>query len=124
MEFVNEHRSVLVAEDNLDLAKGISILLRLAGFQVETVYNGVDAVDSALAHHPDIALLDIGLPGLNGYEVAERLRRDGRPTPILIAITAYDRDMVEGPLQPAMFDHYFVKPVCFDTLMPVLCQAN
>jgi two-component system CheB/CheR fusion protein len=102
---------ILIADDNRDLAKGLSILLKLGGFDVETVHDGTAALKAALAHRPDVLLLDIGLPGMDGFQVAEHIRSDPVMKHILIiAISGYDMDMFHGRSQRAGFDHHLVKP--------------
>lgn len=94
-------RSILVVEDNRDLADTQAILLKAAGYQVAVAYDGLQAVAAAQAEAPDVVLLDIGLPGLDGYEVADRLRRDGR-TEGVVAVSAYDPSRDEArPSRPA-----------------------
>ena len=74
----------------VDLAISLSILLRLVGFEVETVHNGRDAVTIAKNRRPDVLLLDIGLPGLDGYQVARQFRSDDKlKTVFIIAISGY-----------------------------------
>jgi DNA-binding response OmpR family regulator len=74
MRALPRKRFVLVADDNRDLAWGLTLLLKLTGFDVKTVHDGREAVAALAERLPDIALLDIGLPGLSGFEVAERIR--------------------------------------------------
>jgi DNA-binding response OmpR family regulator len=114
-------RHVLIAEDNRDFSKSMSHLLKLAGFDVEMVHDGRDAVEAACAHLPGIVLLDIGLPGLDGYHVAERLRGEASLKDlIIIAISGYDADMYPGRSRRAGFDRHLVKPVDIDALLPLL----
>jgi DNA-binding response OmpR family regulator len=71
-----QRRIILIADDNRDLAISLSILLKLVGFEVDIVHNGRDAVAAAKIRRPDVLLLDIGLPGLDGYQVARQFRID------------------------------------------------
>src|SRR4051794_31130596 len=82
--------SILVVEDDADSAISLAVLLRLMGHKVQTTSNGIDGLKSALADEPDVVLLDIGLPGMTGYEVARQISRH-RPikAPFLVAITGY-----------------------------------
>ncbi len=113
--------SILIADDNLDLAMSLSILLKLVGFEVATVHTGNDALAAARTSTPDVILLDIGLPDLNGVQVAEELRRDDRFKKVaIIAASGYSPDMARGRVKPELFDHYLVKPVDFGTLLPLL----
>jgi DNA-binding response OmpR family regulator len=114
-------RFILIADDNHDLARTLSVLLKLIGFDVDTVHDGRDAVTTARTRRPDILLLDIGLPGLNGYEVAGLFRSDGKLKDVLIiAISAYSPEMFAGRYDQSIFDHYLLKPVDFKTLVPLL----
>jgi CheY-like chemotaxis protein len=118
-------RHVLIAEDNRDLCWSLSSLLELEGFNVETVHDGRDAVAAACAHLPEIILLDIGLAGLDGYRVAERLRGEpGLKGVLIIVISGYDADMYPNRAQRAGFDHHLVKPVDMDVLLPLLDAAS
>jgi DNA-binding response OmpR family regulator len=112
---------VLIADDNRDFSRSMSHLLKLAGYDVETVHDGRDAVEAACAVLPEIVLLDIGLPGLDGFRVAERLRGEaGLQALVIIAISGYDADMYPGRSRRAGFDHHLVKPVDIDALLPLL----
>ena len=116
---------VLVADDNRDLAWGLSLLLKFAGFEVKTVYDGRDAAAVVSRRIPDIALLDIGLPGMSGFEVAEVIRAVQGPKKVLIiAISGYSPDMVRANPLRLDFDYHFTKPVDFDTLLPLLNRAS
>ncbi len=118
-------RHVLIAEDNRDISSTMSALLKLAGFDVETVHDGRDAVDAACARLPEIVLLDIGLSGLDGFHVAERLRGEvGLRGILIIAISGYDADMYPGRSRQAGFDHHLVKPVDIDDLLPLLSPTS
>jgi CheY-like chemotaxis protein len=86
------HRTarVLVVEDNADTAESLTMLFELLGHHVRAAHDGVAALDAARANVPDVMLVDIGLPGMDGYEVARRVRRDPQLKHIvLIALTGY-----------------------------------
>jgi CheY-like chemotaxis protein len=118
-------RSILIAEDHRDLAKTLAMLFNLAGFDAEIVHDGRDALKAARAHRPDVLLLDISLPGLDGVRVAEQMRRDPFLKNILIiATSAYDPDMFRGPARGAGFDHRLVKPVAFPTILSLLARTH
>jgi len=103
---------VLLVEDNPDAAESVTILLELLGHHVRAVYDGVAALDAARASTPDVMLVDIGLPGMDGYEVARRVRRDPALTQVvLVALTGYGRDEDKREAMAAGFDHHLVKPV-------------
>ena len=103
---------ILVVDDNEDGAELMSVLLKLQGHTVEVAHDGVAALKSAAAFDPDVVLLDIGLPGLDGYAVAKQLRdtATGR-LPCLIAMTGYGTDEDRRRTQEAGFDHHVVKPI-------------
>jgi len=103
---------VLVVEDNLDAAESLATLLRLWGHEVRMVHDGLDALDAARAYRPEVVLLDIGLPGLDGYQVAERLRREvGLDNTLLVAMTGYGQPEDRRRSREAGIHHHFVKPV-------------
>jgi CheY-like chemotaxis protein len=101
MEFVRQ-RFILIAEDNRDLAMSLSILLKLVGFEVETVHDGRDAVTVARTRKPDVLLLDIGLPGMDGYQVAAAFRSDAKlKDTFIIANSGYfPRDVFRNAPRP------------------------
>jgi two-component system, sensor histidine kinase len=104
-------RSILLVEDHADAREALQALLELDGYEVTTAAEGVAALDIARLKHPDIALIDIGLPGMDGYEVARRLRAAGGPRPILIALTGYSQPQDRRDAEEAGFDAHLVKPV-------------
>jgi CheY-like chemotaxis protein len=125
MEFFGRRRFILIADDNRDLAWGSATLLKLAGFDVETVHDGKDALRAARARRPDAILLDIGLPGLDGFQVAEQMRSDPLLKNVfIIAISGYDPDMFQGRSRQAGFDHHLVKPVDFQTITSLLSRLH
>jgi signal transduction histidine kinase/ActR/RegA family two-component response regulator len=106
---------VLVVEDNRDIADGLQILLEHLGHEVELVHDGHAALDVGRNRGFDVALLDIGLPGLNGYEVARRFRARSDAPRLLVALTGYrPEDM--GQADATAFDHYLMKPVGLEAL--------
>jgi PAS domain S-box-containing protein len=117
---------VLVVEDNVDAADSLSMLLRLYGHEVLVARTGPTALEVAAAFHPALVLCDIGLPGMDGYEVARRMRADPKLSGItLCALTGYtpsDADR-ERP-QQAGFDHQFVKPIAIETLLDLLKKCK
>jgi signal transduction histidine kinase/ActR/RegA family two-component response regulator len=105
-------RRVLVADDNYDAAESLAMLLRLDGHEVAAVHDGRDALSAFEALQPEVALLDIGMPGLNGYEVAREVRRSpGGQAVLLIAVTGWGQDSDKARALAAGFDHHFTKPV-------------
>jgi two-component system, chemotaxis family, CheB/CheR fusion protein len=121
----HESRRVLVVDDNRDLVRTTSLLLKSQGFEVATAHDGRAAIEKARSFRPDVVLLDIGLPILDGYQVAERLRGDARTkAAMIIAISAYDRDFNATGSQEAAFDHHLVKPVYFDALLALFSRGG
>jgi signal transduction histidine kinase/ActR/RegA family two-component response regulator len=112
---------ILIADDNVDLADNFTEILRASGHEVETVYDGEAAVRAARARVPDIALLDIGMPGLNGYEVARLLRANLATRGVhLVAITGWGTPEDKEAARQAGFDHHLLKPVAPEDLEQVL----
>ncbi len=105
-------RRVLVADDNYDSATSLSILLNDAGYEIRTAGDGAQALQTAAEFRPDIALLDIGMPMLNGYEIARRIRDQpwGRDV-LLIAVTGWGGPEHRQQTSAAGFDHHLIKPV-------------
>jgi signal transduction histidine kinase/ActR/RegA family two-component response regulator len=115
---------VLLVEDNVDAADSLTILLELLGHDVRVAYDGLAALDAVRAGVPDVVLLDIGLPGLDGYEVARRIRGlAGAERVVLIALTGYGRDEDRARTQAAGFDLHLVKPVDPDALEGVVARC-
>jgi PAS domain S-box-containing protein len=103
---------VLVVDDNVDAEQSVSLLMRLEGHEVRAAHDGLEAVQEAAAFRPHVVLLDIGLPGMTGYEVARRLRempqaRDA----VLVAVTGYGQSEDRRQALDAGFQHHLVKPV-------------
>ena len=104
-------RSILIVEDNVDARDALCLLLELEGHLVAGAGEGHQALELVRAKDPDIALVDIGLPGIDGYEVARRVRAlDGR-RPVLIALTGYGQPEDRRLASEAGFDDLLVKPV-------------
>jgi two-component system CheB/CheR fusion protein len=105
-------RRVLVVDDNADSADSLALLLRLRGHEVAVAYDGPGALQTAGSFHPEAILLDIGLPGLDGYQVASRLRRRRRTSKaLLLALTGYGQEEDQVRSRRAGFDHHLTKPV-------------
>jgi PAS domain S-box-containing protein len=112
---------VLVVDDNVDSAEILAKLLRRSGHDVRTAYTGPAALLAAAAYLPDVVLLDIGLPGLNGYEVARQLRHDPRLKDVrLVAMTGYGQESDLQLAREAGFDKHLVKPVNFPEVQGIL----
>ncbi len=118
-------KRVLVVDDNVDAAATLQILLRSLGHETKVVHDGIEAVLLAAEFAPDIVLLDIGLPGLDGYEVARRLRALYPERPLrIIAITGWGQDADRVRSQEAGVDVHLVKPVDPNTLTSLLASHN
>ncbi|HET9490746.1 MAG TPA: GAF domain-containing protein [Methylomirabilota bacterium] len=115
--------SVLVVEDNVDSAQMLQACLELAGHRVLVADNGVDAVTVALRERPDVMLVDIGLPVLDGNEVARRVRAALGPAVLLIALTGYGRPQDRQQALEAGFDDHVVKPVDPEQLTSLIARA-
>lgn len=102
---------ILVVDDNRDAAESLAMLLRFGGHEIHVAYDGPGAVQAAADLRPDAVLLDIGLPGLNGYEVAGQIRRRQGARPVLLALTGWGQDSDRRRSEEAGFDAHLVKPV-------------
>ena len=115
---------VLVVDDNEDTVSSFSMLLKASGHDVRTAYDGPTAVQAALDYRPGVVLLDIGLPGLNGYEVAKRIRQHPNlKNVVLVALTGYGRDSDRQLSLQAGFDHHLVKPARLEQLQQILATV-
>jgi len=120
-----EAHRVLVVDDNLDSAASLAMLLRLMGQQVDTARDGEEAVDKALSTHVDIVLLDIGLPGLDGYQAARKIRELAGPSaPRLVALTGWGQDDARRRSEEAGFSAHLVKPVDMAVLTKLLDELD
>ena len=112
-----QKRRLLVVDDNKDAAESMSMLLEMWGHEVAYAYDGPSALQTAEQWQPEAVFLDIGLPGMDGYEVAERLRElPNAKDAVLIAITGYGQDDDRLRSRRAGIDHHLVKPVAPDAL--------
>jgi signal transduction histidine kinase/CheY-like chemotaxis protein len=116
---------VLVVDDNVDAAQSLAVLLNLWGHEVCTAHDGAAALEAAQAWQPEVVLLDIGLPGMDGYEVARRLRAaQGPARPLLVALTGYAQEEDRRRSREAGFDRHLVKPADPETLEVLLAQSE
>jgi PAS domain S-box-containing protein len=116
---------VLVVDDSEDTVLGFTLLLNAHGHEVRSAYDGLEVAGIAAEFRPDVIILDIGLPGLNGYQVAKQVRElpFGRDI-VLIALTGYGRNSDRQSSAVAGFDHHLVKPAKFDQLMQILNEVK
>ena len=116
--------TVLVIEDNPEVADTLRRLLELSGYDVWVAYTGTDGVRLATAHPPDVVLSDIGLPGLDGWGVAQELRRNPVTAGVrLIAVTGHGSDEDKRHAEEVGYDHLLTKPADPETLL-ALVAAN
>jgi signal transduction histidine kinase/ActR/RegA family two-component response regulator len=114
------HRRVLVVDDNHDAAESLALLLKLMGADVHVAYSGPDALTALRARRPDLALVDIGMPGMDGHEVARRIRQQPEFRDVtLVALTGWGQQEDRSRSRAAGFDHHLIKPVGIAALRPV-----
>jgi PAS domain S-box-containing protein len=116
---------ILVVDDNVDTAIGMARLLQLLGNDITTAHDGPSAVAKAQSFRPEFILLDIGLPGMDGYEVAAAIRQDaGLKHTIIIGVSGYGQDDDRRRSRAAGFNHHLVKPVDFGQLTALLVRTQ
>jgi PAS domain S-box-containing protein len=115
---------VLVVDDNVDAAVALGQLMEMLGHQVALAHDGPAALAAATAAPPDLILLDIGLPGMDGYEVAAHLRAAGHTRAMLVALTGYGREDDVRRSRRAGFDHHLVKPVDLAQLQKITANLR
>jgi two-component system CheB/CheR fusion protein len=114
---------VLIVEDNADAAESMLLLLELLGHHVRVAGDGPSALEAARANPPDVMLVDIGLPGMDGYELARHVRQDEHlRRVILVALTGYGREEDRQQAFAAGFDYHLVKPVDIDKFQGLVAQ--
>ena len=113
-------RRILVVDDHRDAADSLAMLLEIEGYAVDVAYDGTRALRVAAERRPDVVLLDIGLPGMDGYEVGRLLRRQVGGDFVLVALTGYGRDVDRARSAAAGFDRHVVKPLDTGALAALL----
>lgn len=117
------HSRILIVDDNRDSARTMARILELEGHAVAWVYDGLAVRDQLGTFHPDVLLVDIGLPGLDGYQVAQQVRQENAKEKLmLVAVTGYGGELNRARALAAGFDHYLVKPVNIKALQSVLAD--
>jgi CheY-like chemotaxis protein len=112
---------VLIADDNVDFASTLATLLEGHGISTQVVHDGHAAVAAVRARQPELAVLDIGMPGLNGYAVARRLKSDPATAGVrLVAVTGWGQPADRQAAADAGFDHHLVKPVSSEAIVALL----
>ena len=120
-----EFRRVLVIDDNADAALSLGMLLRASGHEVRMAYDGLGAVEAALDFRPDMMVIDIGLPGFSGLEVAKRIRKIAPlENIVLVALTGYGQATDRARALEAGFNHHLVKPTDFDEVQKILTSVT
>ena len=116
---------ILIADDDRDTVLSLATILLQEGHEVREVYRGDAVVDQVRAYKPDVVLLDIGMPGLTGFEIARHLRRElGQAHPLLIAVTAWNQKAAKTLGKLVGFDHYITKPYSIDELLGLIAPAR
>jgi PAS domain S-box-containing protein len=116
---------VLVVDDNVDAAVTLAMILDVEGYATRVAHGGQDAVRLAADFAPDVVFLDIGMPGMNGFETAEAIRRlPGIPQPCLVALTGWGAEHDRARSAAAGFDHHFTKPVELGTVQALLASVG
>jgi CheY-like chemotaxis protein len=116
---------VLVVDDNVDAASMLAMFLEMGGHSVTVCHDPLEALAKAAAQRFDVGLLDIGLPGMDGNELARRIRSGGGPhRPALIAVSGYGQAHDRDKALQAGFDHYLVKPVAALSLQDLLSRIG
>ncbi len=115
-------RRILVVDDYKDAAESLAKLLRIMGHQVRTARDGLEAVETASAFQPEVVLMDLGLPKLNGYDAARRIRDERGGGVMLIALTGWGQDEDRRRSTEADFDHHLTKPVELDALQELIAR--
>jgi DNA-binding response OmpR family regulator len=113
---------VLVVDDNEDAADSLATLLGVMGYEVRIAYDGPEAIQAADEFEPAVALLDIGLPKLSGYDIARHVRERRGDDVLLVAITGWGQEEDRRKAREAGFDHHFTKPADFDRLLELIGQ--
>ena len=122
--FITQPRRVLVVDDNVDAAQILGRLLSADGHRVDVAHDGRKALEIAQAGAPEVILLDIGLPELNGYEVARRIRSlAGLERVMIVALTGYGQEADRLRASAAGFDHHLVKPVDLDVVRDLIARS-
>jgi CheY-like chemotaxis protein len=112
---------ILVVDDNVDTACGMASILDLLGHEVVTAHSGPEALRAAGVHRPDFILLDIGLPGMDGYQVASRLRQDEScKEAFIVAVSGYGQEEDRRRSREAGFDHHLIKPLDLEAFLSLL----
>jgi len=118
-------RRILVADDNPDALESLAMMLEIMGHEVRMAHDGLEALEAAIDFQPDVVLLDIGMPRLNGYDTARRIRQEpwGKNV-LLVAVTGWGQETDKRQTKEAGFDLHLVKPIDPDVLATALASAQ
>ena len=120
-----DRRRILVVDDNADIADAFATLLRALGHEVMVAYNGETGLASAREHRPEVAFLDLGMPGMDGVQLAERLHESlGEDCPLLVAVTGHGQPADRERTRAAGFGHHLLKPVPMERAKEVLAAMG
>lgn len=114
-------RRILVVDDEPDIAEALTELLEHEGHEVRAVFDGRAALDAVATFKPEVVLLDLGLPRMDGYEVAKSLRQTSGDAILIIALTGYNKDTAR--LEQAGFDHHLIKPPSLRKISDLLAAS-
>ena len=118
-------RRILVVDDNVDGATMLAMMLSFYGHDTRSAFTGPEALEIAVGFHPEVIFLDIGLPGMDGYEVAQRIRADPQiKDAVLVAVTGWGSEADRRRSKDAGFDEHLTKPVELGALNKVLDRFN
>lgn len=117
-------RRILIADDNADTADSLATILENMGYEVRAAYNGASAVETAEHFRPEVLLLDIGMPGLNGYETAHYIREEpwGKDA-VVVAVTGWGGEADKRQAREAGFDHHLTKPVDPEVIRDLIAKS-
>jgi DNA-binding response OmpR family regulator len=116
---------IIVADDNRDAAVSLAVILRDEGHEVLEVYRGDAVLELTASFRPDALILDIGMPGLTGFEIAHALRRELRHAcPLLIAVTAWNQPAARAMGRLSGFNYYLTKPCSTDELLEIISSLS
>ena len=118
-----EKYRILIVDDNKDLATSLARLLRLLGHEVEVVFDGRQGIEAARIYRPRVLLLDIGLPHVDGYQVARTLRQEGFHDILIIALSGYGQEEDRRRSREAGINHHVTKPVDVKTIAELIARA-
>jgi CheY-like chemotaxis protein len=122
---VSRSARVLLIDDNVDLARCLARLLEIHGHDVRIAHDGPSGIDQARAWNPEFVLLDIGLPGMDGFQVASLLRQnEATQDTVIIAISGYGHEEDRARSKQAGFDHHLVKPINSDELAMIMANPR